>query len=94
MHFPASFPPYPLWIVGVQAQVLQRLMSKYGNLKQAAAQFANEDKAGELAISHVFHNQLAVRFLNLLLQVLSTKSQVCSRCICISVHLHISYLHD
>mmetsp|Transcript_103123 Transcript_103123/g.166244 ORF Transcript_103123/g.166244 Transcript_103123/m.166244 type:complete len:1085 (+) Transcript_103123:63-3317(+) len=66
----------PLWKAKRwTAQVLQRLMSKYGNLKQAAAQFANEDKAGELAISHVFHNQLAVRFLNLLLQVLSTKSQ-------------------
>ena len=66
----------PLWTAKRWAvQVIQRLMSKYGNLKQAQKQFGKEEKAGELAISQLFHNELAARFLNLQLQVLSAKSQ-------------------
>ena len=66
----------PLWKAKRWAvQVLQRLMCKYGNLKRAQQMFAKPEKAGELAISHIFHNQLAVRFLNLQLQVLSCKAQ-------------------
>ena len=60
----------------ITVQVLHRIMSKYGNLKQAERQFNNKpQRAGELAISQLFHRELAVRFLNLELQVLSSKSQ-------------------
>lgn len=34
MNFSATFLPYPLWIVGAQAQVLQRPMSKHENPKK------------------------------------------------------------
>ena len=58
------------------AKVVSRIFSKYGNTKLCAKQFENrQGKEGELAVSKVFHDHLAARFLQLLMQILSTKAQ-------------------
>jgi len=56
------------------AQILHRLFQKYGNKKIAEKQFG-EERAGEVAISVAFHDQLASRFLQMFMQELAKIGQ-------------------
>lgn len=55
------------------AQIMHRIEQRYGNPKVAEKNF--KDRPGEVALAHVFHDQLASRFLQLFMNTLSTKVQ-------------------
>ncbi|EKX42012.1 hypothetical protein GUITHDRAFT_141490 [Guillardia theta CCMP2712] len=64
----------PFWAAKRWAcQILHRIFHKYGNPKTAEKQFG-PTRPGEVTISRIFHDELAVRFMNLILQFLSGKA--------------------